>query len=128
MRRSVLFIFAIMLAAVTMLSASSCSTRFSEVYYAGGDAAAENMLIFSGGRSKLLTEGLSANADNAVVSISMGVTEQGTYTVSGNTITFTFGEVTSSAIYNKATDTITWYGVNYIKPVPETTAASNYLY
>lgn len=101
----------------------SCAAKFSDVYYADGDSAAANMLVFSGDTGNLLTNGLASNKPDTVVSISMGVTEQGTYSVSGNTITFTFGDVTSTATYDKVNDAITWYGVTYIKPVPETTSA-----
>jgi hypothetical protein len=112
---------------LVMISAMfSCSSKFSDVYYADGDSAATNMLVFSGDTGNLLTKGLSNTSTNTVVSISMGVTAKGTYTVSGNTLTFIFDGVTSTATYDKTNDAITWYGVTYIKPVPETTTGSVY--
>ena len=111
--------FAVILALAAVLS--SCAPRFEGVYFADGDSAASNMLVFSGDAGGLLENGLNASA-NTVMAVTMGVTEQGTYTISGNKITFTFGDVTSTATYDKQNDAIAWYGVTYIKPKPVTTA------
>lgn len=100
---------------------TSCAPKFEGIYYADGDSAASNMLVFSGDAGGLLEKGLNASA-NTVMAVTMGVTEQGTYTISGDKITFTFGDVTSTATYDKKNDAITWYGVTYIKPKPVTTA------
>jgi hypothetical protein len=100
---------------------TSCAPKFEGIYFADGDYAASNMLIFSGDAGGLLENGLNAAA-NTVVAVTMGITEQGTYTIAGDKITFTFGEVTSTATYDKENDAITWYGVTYIKPKPVTTA------
>ena len=110
------------LAALVLLALSSCTPKLTDIYYAEGDIASSNMLIFSGDAGGLLEEGLGAGSGNTVIAVTMGVTEQGTYTISGDKIIFKFGDVNSTATYDKKTDTITWYGVRYIKPASQTAA------
>jgi len=106
------------LAALVLLALSSCTPKLTDIYYAEGDIASSNMLIFSGDAGGQL----GAGSGNTVIAVTMGVTEQGTYTISGDKIIFKFGDVTSTATYDKKTDTITWYGVRYIKPASQTAA------
>lgn len=109
--------FAVLLLAGAL---SSCTPQLSDIYYADSN----NMLIFSGDSGGLLENGLTGATESGkpVIAITMGVTEQGTYTISGDKITFKFGDVTSSATYDKKKDTITWYGLTYVKPQAATTA------
>lgn len=106
--KAVGFVAVAVLIAVSLVS---CTPKLTDIYYADG-----NMLIFSGDNGRLLEQGFDPGSGNTVIAVTMGVTEQGTYTISGDKITFKFGNVTSTATYDKEKDAITWYGVTYIKP------------